>query len=285
MMNGLQNISSFFARHPLTRDRPWKAWARFAAWQVRSRLQDEVIVSWVAGQKLAVRRGMAGATGNIYVGLHEFHDMMVPLHFLRPGDLFFDIGANIGSYTVLAAGAVGANAWSFEPDPGTARHLRRNIALNGLEGRVTVHELALGPEAGEVRFSTGLDATNKVVAGDGANTRSVRQEALDAVAAAVRPIMMKIDVEGYEDAVLAGASRVLADPGLQLVEIETVTDATAATLAAHGFRPAFYDAMTRSLADASFGHETFNALYVRDRAFVARRLAEAKPVDVLGTLI
>jgi FkbM family methyltransferase len=284
-MNGLQNISSFFARHPLTRDAPWKAWARFAMWQVRSRLQDEVIVPWVGGQSLAVRRGMAGATGNIYVGLHEFHDMMAPLHFLRPGDLFFDIGANIGSYTVLGAGAAGATTWSFEPDPDTARHLRRNIALNGLERRVTVHELALGPEAGEVTFSMGLDSTNKVLAEATGSTRKVRQESLGAVAAGARPLMLKIDVEGYEDAVLAGASRVLSDPGLQLVAIETVTDATAATLAAHGFRPAYYDAMTRALSATSFGHETFNTLYLRDFDFVAKRLAEAAPVSVLGRLI
>ena len=47
---------------------------------------------------------MTGATGNIYCGLYEFLDMAFLLHFLRNGDLFGDIGSNIGSYTVLATG-------------------------------------------------------------------------------------------------------------------------------------------------------------------------------------
>jgi hypothetical protein len=50
--------------------------------------------------------GMTGATGNLYVGLHEFEEMAFLLHFLRPGDLFADVGANVGSYTILAAVAV-----------------------------------------------------------------------------------------------------------------------------------------------------------------------------------
>jgi hypothetical protein len=61
-----------------------KTLVRIVVWQIKSRLQHEVIVSWIANQKLAVRRGMTGATGNVYVGLHEFPDMMFLLHFLIP---------------------------------------------------------------------------------------------------------------------------------------------------------------------------------------------------------
>src|SRR6478752_1702566 len=123
----LANIAHFFATHPLSRKAPLKAWARFVLWQFRSRMQEEVIVPWVAGQRLAVRRGMAGATGNIYVGLHEFADMMFVLHFLRGGDLFLDIGANVGSYVILASGVCRATTWAFEPDPNTVCNLKRNV--------------------------------------------------------------------------------------------------------------------------------------------------------------
>jgi hypothetical protein len=80
-VSAITNLALFFSSHPLTRDAPVKAWARFAVWQLRSRLQQEVLFHWVARQRLAVRRGMTGATGNVYVGLHEFADMMVCLHF------------------------------------------------------------------------------------------------------------------------------------------------------------------------------------------------------------
>src|ERR1700683_536380 len=103
-LDQIRNLALFFSEHPLTRDRPLGAWARFAAWQIRSRVKDEILIDWIGGQRLAVRRGMTGATGNIYVGLHEFADMLFVLHFLREDDLFLDIGANVGTYTVLGSG-------------------------------------------------------------------------------------------------------------------------------------------------------------------------------------
>ena len=73
---------------------------------------------------------MRGATGNIYAGLHEFIDMIFRLYFLQPDDLFLDIGANVGSYTILASGVCGAETWAFEPDPDSASFLRRNFKMH-----------------------------------------------------------------------------------------------------------------------------------------------------------
>ena len=115
VMAALVNILNFIAGHPLTRDQKVRAFCRFLCWQIKCRLQREVIVPWIAGTNLAVRRGMAGATGNIYCGLHEFEDMAFLLHLLRPEDTFVDVGANIGSYTILAAGVCRARSIAFEP--------------------------------------------------------------------------------------------------------------------------------------------------------------------------
>jgi hypothetical protein len=51
---------------------------------------------------------MKGAAHFIYPGVCEFEEMAFVLHYARPTDLFVDVGANIGAYTVLAAGASGA---------------------------------------------------------------------------------------------------------------------------------------------------------------------------------
>ena len=56
---------------------------------------------------------MTGATQNIYCGLQEFEEMAFLLHFLRKDDLPLDIGANIGSYTILAASSVGARTMAI----------------------------------------------------------------------------------------------------------------------------------------------------------------------------
>ena len=103
-----------------------------------------VAVNFVNETKLLVAPGMTGATGNIYTGLHEFQDMAFALHVLRPNDLFVDIGANVGSYTVLAA-SVGAKSISVEPIKIAFDHLMRNIHLNGISDRVDARNMASAP--------------------------------------------------------------------------------------------------------------------------------------------
>ena len=74
---GLSQTLRFIVGHPMNRGEPVAALARFVSWQIRSHLRDEVVVDWIDGAKLAVRRGgMTGATGNIYCGLHEYVDIL-----------------------------------------------------------------------------------------------------------------------------------------------------------------------------------------------------------------
>jgi hypothetical protein len=113
----MMTIIEFGFSHPLTCQLKLRSFARILKWQVACRLRREIIIPWISGTKLVASRGMTGATGNIYGGLHEFADMLFVLHFLRQGDLFLDVGANIGSSTVLASGVRGARTWAFEPDP------------------------------------------------------------------------------------------------------------------------------------------------------------------------
>ncbi len=285
MLNSVINLANFFSTHPLTRDAPLRAWARFTSWQLKSRIKEEVLFSWIAGQRLAVRSGMTGATGNIYVGLHEFADMMFPLHFLRESDLFLDIGANIGSYTVLASGVCRARTWAFEPDPDTLHHLKRNIAINELDGLVTVFECALGPTQGEVPFTVGLDTVNRVAAANDKKVRIVRQERLDKLVGTSQPIMIKMDVEGYEGDLLRGAEALLANPCLKVIELETVTPEINHMLFSNQFERAYYDPFSRRLDREPVDPTSSNSLFIRDRPFVETRLAIAKKIEVLGRRI
>jgi FkbM family methyltransferase len=284
-MNAFKNISRYIASHPLTRTNQIDAWGRFVSWQIRSRLQEEIIVSWIAGQKLAVRRGMTGATGNVYAGLHEFTDMMLPLHFLREGDLFLDIGANVGSYTVLASGVRRSVTWAFEPGLGALRGLKRNIEINALHNLVTIHEIALSDIAGDVPFTVGQDTMNRVAAVHETNTRMVSCRRLDDVIGGHSPLMMKIDVEGHENAVILGAGTILAGGGLKVIALETLTPETEAMLATSGFERAYYDPFTRELRDRPSTPPASNAVLVRDREFVSARLKTAPAVTVLGHTI
>ena len=291
-MNSLLAIAQSIGAHPLTRDAQLGAWARFATWQVRSRLNREVVMPWVGGQRLIVRRGMTGATGNLYFGLHEFMSMGFVLHFLREGDLFLDAGANIGSYTLLASGICRATTLAIEADADTSHDLARNIEINGLANLAKVLTVALGPSDGEAFFTTGRGAMNQVVSTSGENVRVVPQRSLDNIVGDDEPAMLKLDVEGFEEQVLSGAPRLLKKPGFKAILLEGTSPQTLKLFEAHGFERAFYDPFTRLLQRTpnelafSNGQWTLsNEFFVRDWDFVENRIATAKPVTIFGRKI
>jgi hypothetical protein len=92
----LFKLARFIWTHPLNRNAPLRALSRFFRWQFSSRLIGAPIaLPFAEGTRLLVERGMTGATGNWYCGLHEPEEMAFVLHALQPGDLFVDIGVNI----------------------------------------------------------------------------------------------------------------------------------------------------------------------------------------------
>jgi FkbM family methyltransferase len=227
---------------------------------------------------------MNGATGNIYAGLHEFPDMAFTLHFLQRGDLFVDIGSNIGSYTILAAGICQAEVVAFEPDPATVRDLQRNVALNHLESKVKVHQAALGSQVGSVAFSVGLDTVNHVVEAPGTSVRMVDLDTLDHAADGRNPVLIKMDVEGYEYEVLCGAANSFSHPGLKAVLIECRSSDIAEFMKERGFAEYGYDAFSRKIT-APAAAPTLNALWIRDLSFVRKRIESAARIRVLGVEI
>jgi FkbM family methyltransferase len=291
---GVLRSLGFIVRHPLNRQRPGAALVRWLRWQVGSRLlPGPVLVPFVNDVRLIVAPGMTGATGNIYCGLHEFEDMALVLHALRPGDLFVDIGANVGSYSMLGGGA-GAQCLSIEPIPSTFAWLTRNIAVNGLGDRVQALNLGLGRGEGRLRFTGGLDTVNHVLAeGEVADASlEVSVRALDAVLDGRSPSLIKIDVEGFETQVLAGAQRALADPALMAVIMELNgsgarygfdEDALHRDLLRRGFETFLYRPFERVLEPLHGARSGGgNTLYVRDASRLAERV-RAAPRFRLGT--
>lgn len=273
----------FIRSHPLASRRHVAAMARYVRWQVESRLRDEVTFDWVGGSKLVARHGMTGATGNIYCGLHEFVDMAFLLHVLRPDDLFVDVGANIGSYTVLASGVCGARSIAVEPDPGTIKALRRNVEANGIGERVRIVEAALGATPGVARFTVGQDTMNHVADDADLNVREVYLRTLDDVIGDDRPTLLKMDVEGFEPQVIAGAMGTIAKSSLGAVITETADEQVCDALVHAGFVHATYDPYSRTLATGArlSALGSANTLFVRGD-WVAERLKSAPLVRAAG---
>jgi FkbM family methyltransferase len=253
-------------------------------WQVMSRFQKEIEFQWIEGSKLVVKRGMTGATGNIYCGLHEFVEMGFLLHFLRRDDLFLDVGANIGSYTILATAVCGARAISFEPDPDSMAHLTQNVQRNGQAGRVELVQAALGASEGKVRFTSGYDTMNRVASEGQIGTQEVELLTLDAAIGTRSPTLLKLDVEGFEGEVVAGGRRTLEKDSLRAVITESAPEQVLSAFDSLGFERAFYDPFTRQLTlkPSPSSPPSSNFMFVRDLNAVETRLKSAAKRKVAG---
>jgi FkbM family methyltransferase len=276
--------------HPLNRRRKARALLRFLKWQIGSRLvPGDVIYDWVNGARFIVRPGETGLTQNIYCGLQEYHEMAYVLHVLRPDDLFIDVGANAGAYTILACAARGAKGICFEPVPSTFERLMGNIQLNDLSEHVKAYNIGLADTKGELTFTSGLNATNHVVGKDEIVRDVVKVEVhpLDAMLAGESPVMIKIDVEGAETLVIKGMPGTLRRKSLHSVimelnensrrygfDHENVID----TMVDHGFRTYRYEPCSRSLQPLT--REQIgpgNVLFLRNEDLISERLAGATP--------
>ena len=272
----------FIWNHPLSRIDRQAALFRYFRWQIGSRiLRQPVVIDWVHSAKLVVETGMAGATGNLYCGLHEFEDMAFLLHFLRSEDGFVDIGANVGSYSILASGVVRATTRAFEPHPETFKKLERNLAVNSLGKRAKAYQSAVGQKEGRLKFTDDLDAMNQAVHPDFQGPSiDVQVAPLDTLLDGFDSIFWKIDVEGFESEVIAGARDQLKRHKPKAILLETVDDNLSQLLHEHGFEQVWYDPFQRVFIEKSHGGH--NSLWVSDVDFCLKRVSSAPTFEVFG---
>ena len=131
---------------------------------------------------------------------------------VRPGMTVFDVGANVGAYSLLFGQWVGSTGavFAFEPSPAIRDGLRRHIQLNALEGSVRAVPAAVGAAPAQARFVIESTAGEGRLAGDrdsGAPTIDVPVTTIDEFCASEKltPNVIKVDVEGAELEVLRGA--------------------------------------------------------------------------------
>ena len=146
---------------------------------------------------------------------------------LRPGTVVFDVGANIGLYSLVAA-SKGAVAWAFEPSSELGRILKGNIDINGFSSRVFPVQEAVSDKEAMAAFYEGR-ADNMGVGrifryGDGSpRTAScvVQANCLDWYSRAfAKPDIVKMDIEGAELWALRGAKELLARDDSPVIFIE-----------------------------------------------------------------
>ncbi len=294
-MNKIKRTFGFIFNHPLGQRHPARSLSRFLWWQLQSSIYPYklIVKPFIGNISFYARKGLTGITGNIYTGLHEFNDMAFLLHFLRPGDLFYDLGANAGSYTLLASGVCKARTIALEASSDTAALTEKNIILNQLQKRVTLLNVAAGATSGVLRFSKDGDTTNHIISDDEpqhTGAESVSVISVDSLSLNNPPALIKIDVEGYESEVLKGMTITLKQESLKAIIIELNgsgarygfnEDEIHQLLLANGFMPQIYNAFRRTLSPiTTFGQ--YNTIYCRDLSYIAERIASAPAFTMMG---
>jgi FkbM family methyltransferase len=245
--------------HPLNRGSKWHALRDYVLWNaVRFTMDARHVVRLPEGVDLIV--GQKDKLGtSVYVNsLPDFAEMLFLAHLLQPGDLFADVGANVGMYSVWVSRVTGANVIAMEPVPSTYETLHQNIRLNNLEALIEPMRTAAGDTSGEALMSSEMAGSNHILAENVEGAIQTPIARVDDILVGRCPSAMKIDVEGFELQALRGAVSILGDTRLKAIVIE-LQDATLThygtceqevrqLLEDHGFRSHSYDPFSRTLS-------------------------------------
>jgi FkbM family methyltransferase len=280
--------------HPLTKKHKLRTLVRFFKRGLVVRLCPYPIAyPFIDKTRLLVTKGMSSAELQIYTGIYDFYEMFFVLHYLHEDDLFVDVGANVGVYTVLASGVKGSRCISFEPIPKTFLNLQNNIAINNIGDKVKALNMGVGNKKQVLKFSKNLNSSVNHVISESENNNDIIEiqvDSLDSILEAEFPSILKIDVEGYEMMVIEGAMQTLKKESLKAIIIELNGLANNygfdeqkihQILISNGFNPYSYDPYQRSLTKlGNFGVQ--NTIYLRDLNFINDRLHSSGKFKVLN---
>lgn len=175
-------------------------------------LRSDTLVRWGPGLEATINPSLDGSLRSLYM-TQWVQPTLIPILeiCLTEGDLFVDVGANIGVYSTWAAKLVGPSGvvLAVEPVPRTRAWLEQICADNGLD-QVEVVSTAVGDEEGWTWMKTTEGAAGlSNIGGLPGSDLKVPITTLDSLIANRVPALIKIDVEGYELSVMNGARNIL----------------------------------------------------------------------------
>lgn len=215
------------------------AYATYLHWPLR---RGRRYLPWVIGRipglshqvRHALFRSRFGGTARLDMTTRQFHyltglfppephELSLMARLVRRGDTFIDVGANVGLYLVHLIGLVGSGGryLAFEPDPDNFRFLKEAYSdLCSAE----ILDIAISDKKGVARLTrkNSLEGTLEPIAGVG-DTVEVETRTLNEIIVDLHckgPLVMKIDVEGHEPAVIRGMSGLMNRGLLPIMQIE-----------------------------------------------------------------
>lgn len=214
--------------HPFNRKRPFFAFYRAARWQFDKRFKrrKEYVYAFWNDRKILCFPDSLESMWLVYNYVMDWEEFAFIAHYLRPDSCAFDVGTNIGIYTLWMSRFIGSEGKiiGFEPDARNYARCSRQIELNRLNTVVVLENMALGHLDGLLPFTQGRDGENHLLLDRSAeNAVQVRVETLDAYVSEknIRQIdFIKLDVEGAEFYILKGGESCLSQGRVNVIQFE-----------------------------------------------------------------
>ena len=281
-MNSLKTLY----QAPYNKKYPVAAFVRFIYWKVIRlfKLKDVRYRVW-NNRTILLDYNSFQSMWLMYNYIVDWEEFNLISSYIRPGDNVFDIGSNRGFYTIWMSQFIGhGKIHSFEPDSDSFERLQKNVALNDLKELVIPNKNAVSEIDGELSFTKELDIENHIVDSTFINSVTIQSQKIDsylqyqnidAVA------YLKIDVEGFEYAVLKGANTALLNKQIDIIQLEinksiansgkSITDLLE-LLNHYQYRLCRYDVDSNQLIAVDFSNERENYFAVVELVIVNRKL-------------
>jgi FkbM family methyltransferase len=236
---------------------------RHLQWQIRKALDLFPVELAISDSRIVASHRRCGVSALVNSqGLYDFNNMSLLKFLLGKGGTFFDVGANIGSYSLVASEQNPALVVAFEPHPVTFGLLADNISLNHRNNTVLV-QAAVGESDGYCLLSNEPgSALNRVVSREMQSAVNVPCRRLDSFCrtTGLKPDFIKIDTEGFELSVLRSLGDYLAQIKIILLEMPAPLSVEAERITGYltgrGFQGPYYcDFADRKLSRKSFSRE------------------------------
>lgn len=213
-------------KHPFNRKRPFFAISRWLEWKFIRLLRLRNYRKKVWGNRyLYLNYDSLQSMWLMYNWIVDWEEFNFLENFLKPEDTVFDVGTNMGFYSVWMSRflILPAQIHCFEPDDLSTKRLTENIKINNLEVLAKVNQSAVTDKVGEFFFTTGMDGENHLSPINESYSKKVSGITLDYYAKQNRIFeiaFIKIDVEGFELGVLKGAAELLMQKQILVIQLE-----------------------------------------------------------------
>ena len=275
MINSLKVLLQF----PYNKKYPLKAISRFLEWKLIRLFKIKNYKKQIWSDKyIYLSFDSLQSMWLMYHYIVDWEEFNLIENYLKNNMVFFDVGSNMGFYTLWASRFlnISGSIHSFEPDENNFNRLYENLKINNIQKFVTINQVAISDINGILQFSIGLDGENHILSNANDAFTKVDSLSLDFYCKSnnVNCIdYLKVDVEGFELMVIKGAKNLIEQKRIKIIQLEinktlgnsnTSSEELINTLEEFGYILCKYDVEKKQLKPIRYSINRENYFFVFD---------------------